>query len=393
MKVLVINCGSSSIKYQLFSMPSEEVICTGLIERIGLEKSLFHYYSKEHTIHEELEIKNHKDGLKKMVNLLLDDEKGVIKSTGEVEIVGHRVVHGGSTLTKTVVITDEVKKEIENLISLAPIHNPSNLKGIEIAELIFTQATQVAAFDTSFHTDMPIKAHQYAIPSKFLEEHKVRKYGFHGLSVKYVADKINTYLGRKDSNIIVVHLGNGCSITAVKNGQSIDHSQGFGPVAGLIMGTRSGDIDPTVIYYLVSTLGYSYEDVNMMLSKESGMLGLTGYSDLRDIEDAAKNGDPRSQLALDMYAYRVKKYIGAYVAAMNGLDAIVFTAGVGQKSQVIREMVCEDMEIFGIEVDPEKNTQPADDLIEIHNEGSRVKLLVIPTNEELEIAKQACELV
>lgn len=393
MKVLIINAGSSSIKYQLFKMPEEEVICTGLIERIGLEKGLFHYISDEHEIHEEIRIKNHKAGLKKMVNVLLDKEKGVIASTSEVEIVGHRVVHGGSTLTETVIIDDEVKNKITDLISIAPIHNPANLRGIEIAELIFTQATQVAAFDTSFHTNMPVKAHKYAIPNKFLEEHKVRKYGFHGLSVKYVSEKIVDHLGESSSKIIVVHLGNGCSITAVKNGQSLDHSQGFGPVAGLIMGTRSGDVDPTLIYYLVTELGYDFEDVNMMLQKESGMLGLTGFSDLRDIEEKAQQGDKKCQLALDMYAYRVKKYIGAYIATMNGLDAIVFTAGVGQKSDIIRKMICEDMDTFGIEIDTDKNLQTADKLIEIHQNSSKVKLFVIPTNEELEIAKQAYALV
>lgn len=393
MKVLIINSGSSSIKYQLFKMPQEEVICTGLIERIGLNEGLFHYISKEHEIHEELEIKNHKDGLRKMVNFLLDKNKGVISSTSEVKIVGHRVVHGGSTLTETVIIDEQVKNKIADLISLAPIHNPSNLKGIEIAELIFTQATQVAAFDTSFHTDMPIKAHKYAIPNKFLDKHKMRKYGFHGLSVKYVSEKIISYLNKPKSKIIVVHLGNGCSITAVQNGRSIDHSQGFGPVAGLIMGTRSGDIDHTLIYYLVTELGYDFEEVNMMLQKESGMLGLTGFSDLRDIEERAAKGDKRCQLALDMYTYRVKKYIGAYIAAMNGLDAIVFTAGVGQKSNVIRRMVCQDMDIFGIEIDSEKNLQTTDKLVEIHKDTSKVKIFVIPTNEELEIAKQAYLLV
>lgn len=393
MKILIINSGSSSIKYQLFNMPEEEVICTGLIERIGLEKGLFHYVSKEYSIHEEIAIRNHKVGLKKMVNLLLDKEKGVISSTGEVEIVGHRVVHGGNTLTETVIIDEEVKNKITDLISLAPIHNPANLKGIEIAELIFTQATQVAAFDTSFHQNMPVKAHKYAIPNKFLDEHNIRLFGFHGLSVKYVSEKIINHLQKEESKIIVIHLGNGCSITAVKNGQSMDHSQGFGPVAGLIMGTRSGDVDPTLIYYMVKTLGYDFEDVNMMLQKESGMLGLTGFSDLRDVEEQAEKGDKKCQLALDMYAYRVKKYIGSYTATMNGLDAIVFTAGVGQKSNVIRRMICEEMDVFGIELDTNKNLQIADKLIEIHKYTSKVKVFVIPTNEELEIAKQAYKLV
>lgn len=393
MKVLVINSGSSSIKYQLFEMPQQKVVCAGLIERIGLEKGNLHYKSADNDIEEVLEIKNHKVGLEKVVTLLLDEKVGVINSTDEIEIVGHRVVHGGSSFTKTVSVTDEVKKKIEELFSLAPLHNPANLEGIQVAESIFTKAKQVAVFDTAFHQSIPIKAYKYAIPNKFLTEDKIRLYGFHGTSHKYVSEKAIEYLGIEKSKIITVHLGNGCSITAVENGKSIDHSLGFGPVTGLIMGSRSGDIDHSLIFYLINNLGYDANYVNTMLQKESGMLGLTGYSDLRDIESEAEKGNVDCQLALDMNAYRIKKYIGSYIAAMNGLDALVFTAGIGENSVYIRKLVCNAMEFFGIELDEGKNDMRAKKLTEIHKETSRVKILVIPTNEELEIAKQSFDLL
>lgn len=389
MKVLVINSGSSSIKYQLFEMPQQKVVCAGLIERIGLEKGNVHYKSADNDIEEVLEIKNHKVGLEKVVTLLLDEKVGVINSTDEIEIVGHRVVHGGSSFTKTILVTDEVKKKIEELFSLAPLHNPANLEGIQVAESIFTNAKQVAVFDTAFHQSIPVKAYKYAIPNKFLTEDKIRLYGFHGTSHKYVSEKAIAYLGTEKSKIITVHLGNGCSITAVENGKSIDHSLGFGPVTGLIMGSRSGDIDHSLIFYLINNLGYDADYVNTMLQKESGMLGLTGYSDLRDIESEAEKGNADCQLALDMNAYRIKKYIGSYIAAMNGLDALVFTAGIGENSVYIRKLVCNAMEFFGIELDESKNDMRAKKLTEIHKETSRVKILVIPTNEELEIAKQS----
>ena len=393
MKVLVINSGSSSIKYQLFEMPQQKVVCAGLIERIGLEKGNVHYKSADNDIEEVLEIKNHKVGLEKVVTLLLDEKVGVINSTDEIQIVGHRVVHGGSSFTKTILVTDEVKKKIEELFSLAPLHNPANLEGIQVAESIFTNAKQVAVFDTAFHQSIPIKAYKYAIPNKFLTEDKIRLYGFHGTSHKYVSEKAIEYLGTEKSKIITVHLGNGCSITAVENGKSIDHSLGFGPVTGLIMGSRSGDIDHSLIFYLINNLGYDADYVNTMLQKESGMLGLTGYSDLRDIESEAEKGNADCQLALDMNAYRIKKYIGSYIAAMNGLDALVFTAGIGENSVYIRKLVCNAMEFFGIELDESKNDMRAKKLTEIHKETSRVKILVIPTNEELEIAKQSFGLV
>lgn len=393
MKVLVINSGSSSIKYQLFEMPQQEVLCSGMIERIGLEKGKVHYKSSKDKIEEEVVIKDHKSGLEKVVNLLLDDKTGVISSRNDIKVVSHRVVHGGSTFTKTTIVTKEVKKKIKSLFSLAPLHNPANLEGIIVSESIFKNAQQVAVFDTAFHQTIPVEAYKYAIPNKFLDEHRIRLYGFHGTSHKYVSEKANKYLQTEHSKIITIHLGNGCSITAIKNGKSIDHSLGFSPVTGLIMGSRSGDIDHSLIFYLINNLGYDVDYVNNMLQKESGMLGLTGFSDLRDIEAAAAKGDKNCQLALDMNAYRIKKYIGSYVAAMNGLDAIVFTAGIGENSDVIRKLVCTDMEYLGIELDTEKNAIRAKELTEIHNDASKVKVLVIPTNEELEIAKQSYELL
>jgi len=393
MKILVINSGSSSIKYQLFNMPQEEVICSGLVERIGLNDAEVHYKSSTNKIDEVLDIPNHKVGLEKVVNLLLDEEVGVIKSTLEIEAVGHRVVHGGSSFSNTTVINQEVKDKIKTLFSLAPQHNPANYEGIIVAENFFPNAKQVAVFDTAFHQSMPVEAYKYAIPNKFLEEHNIRAYGFHGTSHKYVSEKANEVLGLTDSKIITIHLGNGCSMTAVQNGKSIDHSLGFGPVSGLIMGSRSGDVDQAIIFHLVNNLGYSLDEVNSILQKESGMFGLTGYSDLRDIEAEAEKGNKECQLALDMNAYRIKKYIGSFVAVMNGLDAIVFTAGIGENSDVIRKLICADMDYFGIELDAEKNNVRARKIIEVQKETSKVKILIVPTNEEVEIAKQSYSLI
>lgn len=393
MKILVINSGSSSIKYQLFKMPEEEVICSGLVERIGIYDAKIHYKSSTHKIDDVADIPDHKVGLKKIVDLLLDNKVGVIRSTSEIEAVGHRVVHGGSSFSNTTIINKEVKNKIKSLFSLAPLHNPPNYVGIDVAESIFPEAKQIAVFDTAFHQTIPTVAYKYAIPNKFLNEHKIRLYGFHGTSHKYVSEKAITHLGFKDSKIITIHLGNGCSMTAVKGGKSIDHTLGFGPVTGLIMGTRSGDIDPAIIFHLVNNLGYKLDDVNTMLQKESGMLGLTGYSDLRDIESEAEKGNKECQLALDMNAYRIKKYIGAYAAAMNGLDAIVFTAGIGENSVLIRKLVCKDMQYLGIDLDIQKNDLRAKKLTEVQSDGSKVKILIIPTNEEVEIAKQSYQLV
>ena len=285
MKILIINSGSSSIKYQLFNMPEEEVICSGLVERIGLTNPEIHYKSKDHKIDRVCMITNHKEGLEKVVKLLLDEESGVIKSTSEIVAVGHRVVHGGSEFSNTVVVDEKVKAKIKELFTLAPQHNPANYEGIVVAETIFPEAKQIAVFDTAFHQTMPVEAYKYAIPNKFLEEHNIRKFGFHGTSHKYVAEKARIHLGEDNSKkMITIHLGGGCSMTAVKNGESVDTSLGFGPNEGLIMGSRSGSVDNSIIFYLVNNLGYDLNDVNNMLQKESGMIGLTGcLSDYRDI--------------------------------------------------------------------------------------------------------------
>ncbi|MBI9041377.1 acetate/propionate family kinase [Lutibacter sp.] len=393
MKILIINSGSSSIKYQLFKMPQEEVICSGLVERIGLANPEIHYKSNNHSIDKICEIPNHEIGLGKVVKFLLDEEVGVIKSTSEIIAVGHRVVHGGAAFSNTVVIDEKVKDIIKELFPLAPLHNPANYEGIIVAETMFPSATQIAVFDTAFHQTMPTKAYKYAIPNKFLNVNKIRRYGFHGTSHKFVTEKAIEHLGAKSSKIITIHLGNGCSMTAVKDGKSVDTSLGFGPNEGLIMGSRSGDVDQAIIFHLVNNLDYSIDEVNNILLRDSGMTGLTGHSDLRDIEKLAAQGNEDCKLALDMSAYRIKQYIGKYVAVLNGLDAIIFTAGVGENSIVLRKLICEEMEFFGIEIDEEKNNVKARKLTEIHSEKSKVKIVVIPTNEELEIAKQSFQLL
>ncbi|WP_372745070.1 acetate/propionate family kinase [Lutibacter sp.] len=394
MKVLIINSGSSSIKYQLFKMPEEEVICSGLVERIGLANPEIHYKSNNHSIDKICEIENHEIGLGKIVKFLLDEEVGVIKSTSEIAAVGHRVVHGGSTFSNTVIIDDKVKDKIKELFPLAPLHNPANYEGIIVAESMFPDAAQIAVFDTAFHQTMPVKAYKYAIPNKLLNVNKIRRYGFHGTSHKFVTERAIEHLGvANSSKIITVHLGNGCSITAVKDGKSVDTSLGFGPNEGLIMGSRSGDVDQAIIFHLVNNLDYSIDEVNNMLLRDSGLTGLTGYSDLRDIEKLAAEGNVDCQLAIDMSAYRIKQYIGKYVAALNGVDAIVFTAGIGENSILARKNACADMDFFGIELDEKKNDLRVKKLTEIHSENSKVKILVIPTNEELEIAKQSYQLL
>ncbi|WP_435139124.1 acetate/propionate family kinase [Formosa sp. A9] len=388
MKILVINSGSSSIKFQLIEMPSKIVIASGLVERIGLYNAELHYKTETNAIDTLTEIQNHSVGLEKIVDLLLDRKVGVIQSTDDIAIIGHRVVHGGSTFTDTTVIDKKVKDKIKSLFSLAPLHNPSNYEGIVVAENMFPKATQVAVFDTAFHQTIPEKAYKYAIPNELLNDHKVRLYGFHGTSHKYVSEKAIEYLQLQTSKIIVIHLGNGCSMTAVHNGKSIDHSLGFSPTNGLIMGTRSGDIDHGLIFHMVDNLGYTLKDVNTVLQKKSGMLGLTGHSDLRDIEAKAAKGDKNCTLALEMNAYRIKKYIGSYTAAMNGLDAIVFTAGIGENSATMRQLVCKDMSYFNLILDEELNAIRSPEIRTISTTDSKTKILVIPTNEELEIAKQ-----
>lgn len=393
MKILIINSGSSSIKFQIILMPSEELICSGIVERIGQDDAILKYNTNSTAIEEIEKIASHKEGLQKIVELLLNPEKGVIKNTNEINAVGHRVVHGGNSFSETTLITAEVKQKIQDYAQLAPLHNPNNLEGILVAEQLFPSAQQIAIFDTAFHQTIPEMAKKYAIPNTLYKEHGIQVYGFHGTSHKYVSEKAIEYLQLKTSKIIAIHLGNGCSITAVVDGKSVDHSLGFTPSNGLIMGSRSGDIDHAIVFYLANTLGYSLDEINNLLTKESGMLGLTGYSDLRDIQREAENGNLDCELALAMNAYRIKKYIGAYIAAMNGLDAIVFTAGIGENSSLLRKLVSTDMDYFGIVLDSEKNEKRSNAIREINTTSSKVKILVIPTNEELEIAKQTYRLL
>ncbi|MCL4117440.1 UNVERIFIED_CONTAM: hypothetical protein GTU68_026199 [Idotea baltica] len=354
-------------------MPNKKVVCSGMVERIGSDNSA---------------IATHKVALHEIVVLLLDNKIGAIKNPKDIDAVGHRVVHGGDYFVETALITETVKEKIKEFAPLAPLHNPHNLEGILISELLFPEAKQIAVFDTAFHHTIPKKASKYAIPNHFYNEHKIQIYGFHGTSHKYVSEIAIDYLKKKKSKIISIHLGNGCSATAIVNGKSIDHSLGFAPGNGLIMGSRSGDIDHALIFYLINTLGYDLDEINQLLTKKSGMLGLTGYSDLRDIQNEADKGNKDCLLALEMNAYRIKKYIGAYTAAMNGLDAIIFTAGIGENSHVLRKLVCSNMDYMGIELDTVKNEVKSNSLREINSEVSKIKILVIPTNEELEIAKQ-----
>ena len=397
MNIFVVNSGSSSIKYQFFKMPDERPICTGLVERIGLEGSLITHKliakGEEKIISRRLDLPDHESGLKEVAHMLTDPEIGVIHNPQEIEAVGHRVVHGGESFASTTVITPEVKSEIKKLFSLAPLHNPANYLGIEVSEKIFTKAKQIAVFDTAFHQTLPEKAYKYAIPRSFYKEHGIRVYGFHGTSHKYVSKKASEYLQNPLAKLITVHLGNGCSMTAVDAGKSMDTSMGFGPLNGLVMGTRSGDVDPFIIFHLVNQLGYSLDQVNNVLNKQSGMLGLTGFSDMRDVTKAIAEGNDEAELAYKIYAYRIKKYIGAYAAILNGLDAIVFTGGVGENDINVRRLVCADMDFLGIKLDEERNRIRSNEVREINETSSRVKVLVIPTNEELEIVKQCFKLL
>lgn len=374
-------------------MPSEEVLCKGLVERIGSEEAFLQYKTDKVTLEETLAINTHKKGLQLISALLVDSENGIVGKANEIQIIGHRVVHGGTTFSAPTLVTPFVKDTIKELFALAPLHNPHNWEGLDLAEEIFPEAKQVAVFDTAFHQTIPVKAKKYAIPNQLFEEHKIQVYGFHGISHQYVSRKAIEHLNKPKSKIICIHLGNGCSMTAVVDGVSVDHSLGFTPANGLIMGTRSGDIDHSIIFYLVETLGYELKDVNQMLLKDSGMFGLTGFNDLRDVQTAAEKGDKASDLALEMNAYRIKKYIGAYAAAMNGLDAIVFTAGIGENSSELRKRVCSGMDFMGIMMDDMANEKREVAIRGIHTKESPVKILVIPTNEELEIAKQSFQLV
>ena len=399
MKTLVINTGSSSIKYQLLTMPEGLVLCSGLVERIGeklgriIHKCGHGDAKKEITIDQK--ISTHQEGLNLVADLLSHSEYGVITDVNELALVGHRIVHGGDRFHCVTRITDSVKEAIEDLSNLAPLHNPANLTGINTAELVFPNSIQVGVFDTAFHQSIPDVAFRYALPEKFYKEDGIRLYGFHGTSHRYVSRRAAVFLGQKpeETSLITLHLGNGASMAAIKNGKSIDTSLGMSTISGLVMGTRIGDIDPGVLIYMQEVLGYDWKDVKRILNKESGLLGLSGDNDLRNISDRYQQGDEQAILALSIYVYRIKKYIGAYIAAIGKIDAIVFTAGVGENSSLIRELVCKDLAHMGISIDEETNNTRNNTERNLSDTNASIKTLVIPTNEEFEIARQAYALI
>ncbi len=396
MKILVINCGSSSLKYQLIDMNGEEVLCKGLVERIGIEGSKIKHDTtgKERVIIEE-PMADHKVALGLVLNALIDENHGAIKSMDEIGAVGHRVVHGGETFASSVIIDDEVMKVLDECIELAPLHNPPNIIGIEACKELMPNTPMVAVFDTAFHQTMEADNYIYPIPYEFYEKYKIRRYGFHGTSHKYVSLRAAEILGKdiKDLNIVTCHLGNGSSVCAVQGGKSMDTSMGFTPLEGLAMGTRSGDIDPAIIPFIMGKENMTFDQVNDLLNKKSGVLGISGISsDFRDLEIAANEGNERAKLALDVFVNRVKKYVGAYVATMCSIDALVFTAGIGENSGYIREKVCEGLECLGIKIDPELNNVRGEEA-QLNKDLTSASILVIPTNEELMIARDTLELV
>ncbi len=396
MKVLVINCGSSSLKYQVFDMKTETVLAKGNVERIGIDGAFLKYRRGEETaITVEAEIPNHEVAIRLVFDALTNAEYGVLKDTAEIEAVGHRVVHAGEKYASSVLIDDDVMTALRECIDLAPLHNPPNITGIEVAQKLMPNVKHVAVFDTAFHQTMPDYAYMYALPYELYEQYRVRRYGFHGTSHKYVAERAAALLQRPlaELKIITCHLGNGASVTAVDKGKSVDTSMGFAPLEGLIMGTRSGDLDPAVITFLQDKDGLTSDQVNTLLNKKSGVLGISGVSnDFRSLEEASQAGNKRATLAMDMFAYRVRKYIGAYGAAMGGVDAIVFTAGLGENSASMRQKICCGLEFLGVEIDPNKNDTRGKE-IDFSAAGAKVHTLLVPTNEELMIAKDTVALV
>lgn len=398
MNIFVVNSGSSSIKYQLFRWPAEQPVCSGLVERLALPDSVI-----THTVfgpdgearrqQRTLSLPDHAAGLREVVGLLTAPGAGVIQDPADIRVIGHRVVHGGEQFAATTLIDHAVKAEIKRLFALAPLHNPANYLGIEVCEQLFPGARQVAVFDTAFHQTLPAHAFRYALPAALYHEHGIRVYGFHGTSHQYVAARAAAHLGNAQARLVTVHLGNGCSMAAVHAGRCLDTSMGFGPLSGLVMGTRSGDVDPSVIFHLVGQLGYSVEQVSALLNKQSGMLGLTGHADMRDVGRAVQAGDAEARLALELYAYRIRKYLGAYAAVLGGLDAVVFTAGVGENDAAVRRLACQGLAFLGVQVDEARNEVRSRELREISPAGAAVKVLVVPTNEELEIARQCAALL
>ncbi|NMB32809.1 MAG: acetate kinase [Clostridium sp.] len=396
MKVLVINTGSSSLKYQLIDMTNELSLAKGVCDRIGLEYSfLKHSKTGGESIVIEKDLYNHKLAIKEVISALTDSDHGVLDDMSEIKAVGHRIVHGGEGFKDSVIIDDNVINVINECADLAPLHNPANIVGIEACKQIMPNVPMVAVFDTAFHQTMPRYAYIYALPYEIYEKHKLRRYGFHGTSHKYVSERAAQLLERPVENLKIIscHLGNGASICAIKNGKSLDTSMGFTPLQGLCMGTRSGTIDPAVITFLMDKEKMTVKDVSDFLNKKSGVLGVSGVSsDFRDIEEAADNGDERAKLSLDIFCYRVKRFIGDYAAVMNGVDAIIFTAGIGENNAYVRKEILRDMDYLGVKIDWEKNLVKGKE-IDISAPESTVKTLIIPTNEELAIARETVKLI
>jgi len=399
MKILVLNCGSSSIKYQLFDMANNHVMAKGLAQRVGQAGSTIDFRigdDGKKTVH-EMDIVDHKIGIQKIFELLTDSSTGVLKSLSEVDAVGHRIVHGGDKFAHSVLITQEVKDTIKDCITFAPLHNPPNLKGVEAIEAIMPNVKQVAVFDTSFHQTMAPEVYIYGIPYKYYRDKKIRRYGFHGTSHRYVAKRAAELLGKpiEELKLITVHLGNGASVCAIDKGKSVDTSMGHTPLEGLVMGTRCGDLDPALILHIMKEENLSVSEMDNLLNKQSGVLGISEMSsDLRDLEDEWPKKSEMANLALDVYSHRIKKYIGAYMAVLNGCDAVIWTAGVGENSPIVRSIVHKHMDWLGIKLDLEKNEvtwRGAEG--DITTPESRVRVLVIPTNEELEIAQETMEII
>jgi acetate kinase len=398
MKILVLNCGSSSLKYQFLNMENEQVLASGLVQRIGMDDAIFEYKvpATGHEIKEVATILDHTSAIKRVLGALTHAEYGVIRDPSEITAVGHRIVHGGEAFTGSVLITDEVKRTLRSLFDLAPLHNPANLTGILAAEAALPGVPQVGVFDTAFHSTMPRTSFLYALPYAMYKRHRVRRYGFHGTSHRYVSERAAACMGRpiEELKLITCHLGNGSSVCAVLHGKSYDTSMGFTPLEGLIMGTRSGDVDPGALFYIMAREELSVQELNSMLNKHSGMRGISGISgDAREIEEEMQKGDPRAKETFDMVEYRLRKYIGAYAAAMNGVDAIVFTGGIGENSNLLRAAVCRNLTYLGVELDEEVNNVRSKQERRISTPNSKVQVWVIPTNEELVIARDTRDLV
>lgn len=395
MNVFVVNCGSSSLKYQLINTDTEEVIAKGICERIGIDGKLKHKPTGKEELVKEVAMPEHKTAVSYVLEALTDEVAGVISDLSEIDAVGHRIVHGGEKFASSVIITDEVLRAIEECNDLAPLHNPANLIGVVACKELMPNVPMVGVFDTAFHQTMPQKAYMYGLAYEYYENYKIRKYGFHGTSHSFVSKRLIEILGKtgQSSKVIICHLGNGASITAVQDGKSVDTSMGFTPLDGLIMGTRTGSIDPAVVQYIADKKGYTIDQVMNVLNKESGVDGLSGVSsDFRDLDDASEAGNERAILALDMFAYRAAQYIGGYVAAMNGVDAIAFTAGIGENDGKIRAKICQYLGYLGITLDEEANKARGKEAV-ITTEDSRAPVYAIPTNEELAIARETVALV